>query len=234
MTELKWVLIALILLFALLLIVIFTKIKVYINYQHHNDDDHLIIQFKAWFGLIKYKLEFPLIKIDDNSPTIVVKQDKSNSKQDSPKQKSTKQYSLEDLLNSIRDVKELLKSVVLLQTIVQKFLKKVAVRKFEWHTVVGLGDAASTGMISGAIWAVKGGVVGIVSNFLKLQAVPVMSVTPQFQHAISQVAVSCMIQFRIGHAILAGIKILKYWKGGKPRFRSKPLSALNEGKTKSV
>ena len=234
MTELKWVLIALIILFALFLLIIFSKIKVYINYQHHNDDDHLIIQFKAWFGLIKYKLEFPLIKIDDNSPTIVVKQKMPDAKQDSLEQKSTKQFSFEDFLNSLHDMKELLKSVVSLQTIVQKFLKKVVVRKLEWHTVVGIGDAASTGMISGAIWTVKGGVVGLISNFLKLQAVPIMTVTPQFQLVVSHIAFSCMIQFRIGHAMLAGIKILKYWKGGKPRFRNKPLSALNESKSKSV
>ncbi len=234
MDRLKWVLVALIVLFALFLLIIFTKIKVYINYQHHNDDDYLKIQFKAWFGLIKFKREFPLIKIDDNTPTVVVKQKKPDTKQDSPKQESTNQYSSEDLLNSIRDAKEILTSVVYLHTIVQKFLKKVAVRKLEWHTVVGIGDAASTGMVTGAIWTVKGGIVGLISNFLKLQTVPIITITPQFQHAISHITFSCMIHFRIGHAMLAGIKIFKYWKGGKPRFRNKPLSALNESKTKTV
>lgn len=211
-----------------------TKIKVYINYQHHNDDDHLKIQFKVWFGLIKFKREFPLIKIDDNSPTIVVKQKNPETKQDSSEQKNKKQFSYEDLLNNLRNMKELITSVVSLHIIVQKFLKKIAVKKLEWHTVIGIGDAASTGMIAGAIWTVKGGLVGLISHFLKLQAVPNITITPQFQHAVSQIAFSCMIQFRIGHAMLAGIKILKYWKGGKPRFRNKPLSALNEGKTKSV
>ena len=50
-----------------------TKLKVYINYFHFQDDDSLKIEFKALFGLIKYKLNVPLIKVDDNSPTIVVK-----------------------------------------------------------------------------------------------------------------------------------------------------------------
>ena len=40
----------------------------------------LKIEFKAWFGLIKYKLNVPLIKVDDNSPSIVVEEEVQNRK----------------------------------------------------------------------------------------------------------------------------------------------------------
>lgn len=211
-----------------------TKVKVYLQYQHHNDDDHLKIQFKIWFGLIKYKIELPLIKIDDDSPTIVVKQKKSEREQESSMNKETKQFSYDDLLNSFMDMKELLVHIISFNSIVRKFLKKVAIKKIEWHTTVGVNDAAYTGMIAGAFWAIKGGIIGMISHFLKLQTVPNITITPQFQLAISQTFISCMIQFRIGHAMLAGIKIIKYWKGGKPKFRNKRLSTLSNNKTKSV
>ena len=56
---------------------------------------------------------------------------------------------------------------------------------------------------------------------------PNISVQPQFQMAISQTSFKCMLQFRIGHAIIAGIKLLKFWKGGRPHFKSKSLSGLS-------
>ncbi len=231
MIILKWLFIALFALVVFLIIFIFTKIKVFLNYEHHNDDDHFKMQFRALFGLIRYTLEFPLIKIDDNSPTIIMKQKKSGAGSTG---NSVKQFTYEDLLNSIHNAKELLLNIVSLNIIIRKFLRKVSVKEFEWHTVIGIGDAASTGMITGAFWAIKGGIIGFISHFLKLQAVPNMTITPQFQFAVSQTKLSCMIQFRIGHAMLAGIKIIKYWKGDKPKFKGKPLSVASNSKTKSV
>jgi hypothetical protein len=43
-----------------------------------------------------------------------------------------------------------------------------------------------------------------------------------------------MIQFRIGQAMLAGLKLIKFWKGGRPDFKTKPLSVLSEKKPKSL
>lgn len=234
MTLLKWLLIILLVVLLLLIILFVTKISVFLNYYHHNDNDHLKVEFKAWFGLIKYKLEIPLMKIDDNSPTIVTEQENVAGGQGGSVKKDTKQHPPEDLLASFRDMKELISKVVNLHRIVRKFLKKITIKQFEWHTLVGIGDAAYTGMLTGALWAVKGGVIGLISHFMKLQTPPIITITPQFQFAVSQTSISCIFQFRIGHAIFAGMKIIKYWKGGRPNFRTKPLSALSSDKTKSI
>ncbi|MBU8879730.1 DUF2953 domain-containing protein [Bacillus sp. FJAT-29790] len=230
----KWLFITLLVFILLLIIVILTKIKVYLNYYHHKDDDNLMIEFKAWFGLIKYKIEVPLIKIDENSPTVVVKGKKASETQEEARIKDTKQYSAEDLLNSIHDTKQIITHVVSLHQIIRKFLGKVSIEKFSWHTVIGLGDAAYTGMLTGAFWMVKGSIVGLVSHYMKLKTAPEISITPYFQFAVSQTVISCIIHFRIGHAMLVGIKLVKYWKGGRANFKSKPLSVLSDDKTKTV
>ena len=62
-------------LFFLIVSIFLTKLKVSIHYFHFQDDDSLKIECKAWLGLIKYKLNIPLIKVDDNSPTIVIKEE---------------------------------------------------------------------------------------------------------------------------------------------------------------
>lgn len=208
--------------------------KIILYYYHNNDNDHLKIEFKAWFGLIKYKKEIPLIKIDDNSPTIVTKGTKAAGPLGSAEKKDTKQYSAEDLMNSLQDTKEVLTHVVFLHRIVRKFLKTISIKEFSWHTMVGIGDAAYTGMLTGAIWALKGSFIGLISHYMKLKAAPTITITPQFQFAVSQTVISCIIQFRIGHAMVAGIKLIKYWKGGMASFKTKPLSALSNDKTKSV
>ncbi|HAQ08871.1 MAG TPA: hypothetical protein DCR24_15695, partial [Bacillus bacterium] len=70
----KWVLIAILLLTVLVIIIFITKVKIYLDYYHGMDNDHLKVTLKAWGGLIKYKVEVPVIKIDDDSPTIVAEQ----------------------------------------------------------------------------------------------------------------------------------------------------------------
>lgn len=215
-------------------IIIFIKLKVYIKYFHGQDNDHLEVKFKALFGIIRYKLTIPLIKIDDNSPTLVVDEKLEQGNKQKNIMQNKRQLASDDLLKSFNDSKEILNHVIGLHRIIRKFLKKVVVKDIEWHSVIGIGDAAHTGLITGAIWAVKGSIVGIISNYMQLKEVPTVTITPNFQFVVSQTSFKCMIQFRIGHAMFAGIKLLKFWKGGKPRFKTKPLSMLSDNKTKSV
>ena len=100
------------------------------------------------------------------------------------KKKNTIQYSAEDLLNSLRDMKAILEHVVSFHRILRHFLKKVNVTQVEWHSTMGVGDAAITGMLTGALWAIKGSIIGMLSHYFRLLDNPNISVQPQFQMAI--------------------------------------------------
>jgi hypothetical protein len=214
--------------------IIITKVKVYITYTHVRDDDSLKIQFRAWLGLIKYTVDIPLIKIDDDSPSLVVEEEvKAGSKGEVKNEKRSK-ITPEDLVDIFSDMKTLLEHVVSLHRMIRHFLKKVTVKNIEWRTVVGTGDAALTGMLTGAVWTVKGSIVGIMSHYFRFQAPPNISVHPHFQMAVSQTLFTCMLHFRIGHAMIAGIKLVKFWKGGRPQFKSRLLSTISPEKTNSV
>ena len=231
--NLFWLILVLSILLLLFILILFTKLTVHINYYHHNDNDDLKVVFKIWFGLIKYKINVPLIKVDDNSPSIIIK---SNKKMGESSQKSGKedinQITTEDVENNLSNGKKILKHVFGLHRIVRNFLRKVTIKSFEWDTLIGVGDAAQTGTITGAIWAIKGSLIGILSHYLKLKVMPKITVTPHFQAAVIQTRLSCIIQFRIGHAILAGLKLLKFWRGGLPHFKKKTNFAND--KTNSV
>jgi Protein of unknown function (DUF2953) len=230
--KLIWLLTALIVIIFILLLIIFTKLTVHLNYYHHNDNDDLKLEFRIWLGLIKYKINVPLIKIDDNSPSVILKgKTHLGSSSEEPKMKEA-QITPENLSEKLRNSKQILEHVIDFSVIVRKFLKKVSIKQLDWHSFVGVGDAAHTGVITGALWAFKGSLIGILSHFISLKEMPNLSVTPHFQLAIIQTQVTCIFQFRLGHAILAGLKMIKFWKGGLPQLKEK--TNYQKEKTKSV
>ncbi|WP_417899322.1 DUF2953 domain-containing protein [Bacillus haimaensis] len=211
----------------LFLLIFFTKITVHFYYHHQQDDDEMIIRLSAWFGLIRYTIDVPLIKVDKETASIEVKEETHMGKGGKTKEKD-KKYSPEEILNSFRDTYEMVRHVVGMHKIVRRFLSKMEIKELEWHSNIGLGDAAHTGMVVGAGWTLKGGIVGFMSHFAKLQTQPILTITPYFQMMVSQTLIKCMIRFQIGYAILAGIRTVKYWKGGRPKFKTRPLSMLSK------
>ena len=52
-------------------------------------------------------------------------------------------------------MKRMLEHVVGFHRIIRHFLKKVQVKQFEWHSRIGVGDAAHTGTLVGAFGQLK-------------------------------------------------------------------------------
>jgi hypothetical protein len=220
-----WIILILLLLFLFIFLILFTRLTVILDLQHVGDNDHIKIKFRAWFGIIKYTITVPLIKVDDEANLIVKQEQKAGDESsDSKGKKSKAKITPEEEVKALHDVKEILQHIVGLHKIVRRFLKKVKVRGFEWHSQIGIGDAAKTGILTGLAWSIKGGVVGLISQYMQLKATPVITITPEFNVYCSRTKLECMIQFRIGQAMFAGIQFIKYWKGGRPKLKSKPFS----------
>ncbi len=228
----KWVLLIIIIFCALLLLIVLTKLKVTIYVKHSQKDNDLKVKFSAWFGLLRYTIHVPLIKVDEDSPGVVIKHEEMSSVGNGKSTNKTKKFTASTILKSMQDTKTLVERVVHLHKIVKMFLKKVTITKLDWHTVFGIGDAAHTGIFIGTSWSIKGIVLGILSQYMKLKTKPNISVTPLFQQVYSETKLVCMIQFRVGHAMVAGIRLVKYWRGGIPNFKTSPLVMLSGGTSK--
>ncbi|MDP4106575.1 MAG: DUF2953 domain-containing protein [Bacillota bacterium] len=218
MNELKWLVFILIILLFLFILIIFSKITIYLNYYHHKDDDNLKVEMRLWFGLIRIKKQIPLIKVDDNSPSIILKESEKSNEETENNEK-VKQITPQKLINSLKNFREILEHVFQLNSIVKNFLKKVTIQRFEWQSAIGVGDAVYTGVAAGALWSVKGAIIGVLSNYLRMKEMPKIMVQPNFQQMVTSTDLLCMFQFRIGHAMLAGLKIVKWWKGGFPHLK---------------
>lgn len=225
---LNWLIIILLLLFILFFLILFTKVTVTLDLNHVGDNDQFKVKFRAWFGLLRYTINIPLVKIDDDGPNLIVKEEQKvgseNAIHNANHKGKEKKVTPEDVLNGIRDIKEIIEHIVGLHKIIRRFLKKIKIKKLEWHSQFGVGDAAHTGLLTGAAWAIKGSVIGIISQYLRLIAKPVVTITPEFNQYCSRTKLQCIFQFRIGQTILAGIQIIKYWKGGIPKLKNKPFS----------
>ena len=191
----------------LIVLILFTKIHVTVHYHHYQDDDSLTIRFRAW-GMTVYTYEVPMIAFDEETPSILLKQKKKSA---NVKQKPEKKVTKDDILARIEKFRRLLKNIDNLHRIVKRFLSRMTVSRFEWYTRFGLGDAAWTGMATGAVWAAKGNVIGLIAHYMQLTTEPDISVEPVWQLDHSETDLSCMISFRIGHAMGAGLKIVKFW-----------------------
>jgi hypothetical protein len=214
-------------------LIIFSKLHVKLFFSHTKDNVELSIKLRLWF--FRYTIKVPLVRIDKETNSIVVAHEEQAGKKEKEKEASSKQITPTDILNSFSDTQEILQHIVSFHKIVRRFLKKVSIHKLEWHTTFGIGDAAITGVLVGAGWAIKGSILGIISQYMMLKTTPRITITPLFLQTLSHTKLTCMISFRIGNAILAGLRIVKYWKGGRPSVKNGPsfLKAKNTEKSLS-
>ncbi|WNF36060.1 DUF2953 domain-containing protein [Bacillaceae bacterium IKA-2] len=215
-----WVVIGVI---SILLLLPFAKISVKIKYYHHQDNDELNVKMSTFFGLASYKVSVPILKIDDDSAAIIVKEEQHSAINDS---ENTMKITADTIIRSIRDIKNFLKHVIGFSKIIRKFLGRISITKFSWRSCLGVGDAAATGTMVGAAWALKGSAIGMIAHFMKLKVNPILDVQPTFQVPSSHTELSCMISFRLGYAIIAALQIVTHWKR-RPKFTTENLFEHN-------
>lgn len=185
-----------------------TKVKIKITYKHERDNDLFMIRLYAW-KLKLYTISTPLIEVDKDSPSIVLnKQDRSTFGKNKEKVRVTPQT----IRHYFKNMQNLIAHIVHLKKIVIRFLRRVHLEQLEWKSVIGTSDAALTGKIIGVIWGLKGTVVGVLGYYLQMKQMPKLDVQADFQKRQSKTSMSCMISFRLGHAIIAVIMALKHWK----------------------
>ncbi|MEC1547980.1 DUF2953 domain-containing protein [Bacillus rugosus] len=190
-------------------IVLLLRMKVHVaaEYLHTNDNDKLTLKITTLFGLIRIKKSIPAIKVNKADGTVDIKQkSKSKVKESSSKQKIT----FDDVQQSIHKIEMLLHQVKNLRKTNATFLAHVHITKLEWVTIVGIHDAAVTGVLTGAVWGVKGGIAAMLYDHLDFVNKPVYEVIPSFQVPVSKTHFQCIFFFRFGHAMLAAFKFVKY------------------------
>lgn len=213
-----WILLAFLL---LLLIIAITPLRIVISYGRVGGNDRLTLEVSAWFRLIRIAYELPVVQLaaGQKGPELVAKVEKKESA-------SRKGINLEKLNKWRRNYRQLLERVHDLLPIVKRMMRRVQCPEIEWHTTLGLGEAAGTGALTGLVWGVKSMVIAFFSHQISLRTIPRISVQPVWNNQIIRTQFRCILTFRLGHAMVAGVRILlKLRKGRAQKWQTTPSRA---------
>jgi hypothetical protein len=95
---------------------------------------------------------------------------------------------------------------------------------------VGIGgfDAMQSALLAGALWSVVGTVLGVASTLIRLDPdVPKIAIVPNFSGPTWRLQADCIVHFRLGHAIVAGVwalgrllrekELVRWWQESRRR-----------------
>lgn len=109
-------------------------------------------------------------------------------------------------------LKPVLKTANKILEALKKILRQTKLHDLNWNTLIGTGEASSTGIASGMLWSVKGSLVGYFLEKVILTCNPVIQVNPEYQRASFQTNLDCMVSIRLGKAILGFLKLTRILK----------------------
>ncbi|PLS14847.1 hypothetical protein CVD28_25320 [Bacillus sp. M6-12] len=213
-----WLLLIPAILLVLFGFILLVKVKIEIKYSHREKQDRCIIVLKALFGIIRYKLYAPVMDKDS-----LTKKIKSGDRK--AEEVGSKRFSLEGMIKALDD--ESPEDLSSMLSIIQNFIAAVRIRKFQWHSQIGTGDPVQAAVLAGTFLPLKGILLGIISRFFRISCVPSFSVTPEFNRPFLEVNFICIVQFRIGQAIRAGIMLYKLNNSGQAEAKTKAFSAVD-------
>lgn len=195
---------------ALLLLLAVTPIDVSLRLERKGKRQDMSATIKVWY-ILKKSYYIPVISVDEENKSLIIKE-KEESSISKPKEKDIEETP-EDLKRQIETVRLFVHHIHGLLTIVKKLVGRMKVKQLEWKSQVGISDAAWAGILSGMLWSVKGTFAGVIAAFFKLKCEPVLHVQPDFKKTVFQTEFSCIVGFKLGHAIIAGIRVLKQLNG---------------------
>jgi Protein of unknown function (DUF2953) len=205
----EWILIILGTCLFIIIILMFSTVNVALHFVHRNDNSDIQITLRM-YRIIKYTLNIPLVQIDAKDHSIKIREEKQASI--GQKKEKKKKISFKKIQNQYLSFQKTLMHVQNFYRILAQFLKKIKVSQLEWHSAIGLGEASSSAIAAGTVWGIKGIVLQLINTFFRLKGTPSINVVPVFQGMHSETRLSCMVSFKIGHAIVVMLKILKSWR----------------------
>jgi hypothetical protein len=211
--EWVWIL-GLIAVFVTLILMSLIRIRVLFTRQQQ-EDDNLVVNIKALFGLVRLRYEIPVIKLSLTDDLNVKTDDKSKTVETLTHKH--KNITPMKIITFFKRNFKIVTNVFGFRDWLQGTLRHVKCTKIRWSTNIGLGDAPDTAVTAGIVWGLKTSLLGYVFKYIALDTRPELAVNPQFNRTQFTTELLCIVKFRLGYAIFAGllliVRILKV-KGG--------------------
>lgn len=207
------------------LIIINSNVKIHILFNREEKNDFLEFEFNFIFG-IHIRKKIPIIQLNNINEGVILKEETqlNNATKNVDKERVT----VKKVRHFYRYYQKLLLRIDMFKKSIRRFFKHVYVEEYSWTTLIGTGEAKNTGIVSGIFWGIKNYFIGLLSAYAKLEQMPKLSITPEYNKKIFSTRIDCIIKFKMGHVILLGIRLIfKYIIGGIKNVWRTSYSRLN-------
>ncbi|AEG15430.1 hypothetical protein Desku_1867 [Desulfofundulus kuznetsovii DSM 6115] len=194
-----WLILILFFLFCVLVVV---PLNLELYYRRRGQDHCLYLVVSTWFD-IKYQL-IPRERLPKPAPgSKAVMKEPRGVLPEKEKKKSAG--------GTLKLFRRLMSYVHLGQRVwpaLEFLLHRTELRRFEWRTLVGLPDAAHTGMAVGGLWSIKGAVLTALYRLVSKKSVlPEVAVVPHFTGSSFGLLIHCIFTVRLGHIMVTAVKL---------------------------
>ena len=195
----KWLAIGMGILLLFILLILLSKISLKVTFLYSEMEKQCLFQVKIW--MIRYTFD------------ILERIEKQQRKTGQKIEKAERDGGIENkIMAQLDSIGELIKMLQEIHTILKDFLKKVKINSWKWHSQIGTGDAASTGIVTGYAWGTKGMAAGVVGQYMHIVDTPKFEIIPVFQGKGFASRCELTASFRVYRAIKAGVKLLMFMR----------------------
>lgn len=200
----------------ILLIIFISNIRISIRWRRDGKNDMIIIKLKALFGLIRIQKEIPILTLEDTLSGFSLHFDTVHE-QNSENGSSSTMITPPEVKKNWRNWKELVDQYRDVIPYFRRLLRIIYIKKLDWRTSVGTGEAAETGTITGSIWNIKALVITVISQYLTMDTQPRYDVRAHFSEPLFHTEGECILQISVGKATFVAIGALKSLRKGRER-----------------
>jgi hypothetical protein len=187
----------------------FSKIYINVTYKRNGANDYISVNVYTVKKLVAYEMEVPVIEIVENKglswleSTIktVQDQDKTHRKREERFMKKTAKLYGKHPQKLGHAIKEFHYYTQMYCRVIDKVLMSATCERFYWKTMYGTEDAASTGIITGLLWAGKAFIINRLKKHILCVEKPIIAVTPIFGRNQFDVDFQCIFSIKLGNVI---------------------------------
>ncbi|MBU5677530.1 DUF2953 domain-containing protein [Alkaliphilus sp. MSJ-5] len=190
-----------------LFIILYSNLKIDINFTRYHEDDVITMNFTALYGIFRHTTKIPfvdLVKGQNEIPALEVKTEVElgkNERHIGDNKSIVNIHEIEKIINKYRSL------YIKYKTLITHIRKKLIISNISWVTELGTGDAAETAIITGVIWTIKLGLISLVCNRYNSLDIFV-NVVPNYNIKTFKTSIDCIFRIKLGHIINAGLKTL--------------------------
>lgn len=189
------------------IVILFSYVQLTTYLMRKGKDDLLQLDVKAIFGLVRFKIEVPVIIFKGLNEGLDYKAEAVLTNLKNPVGNYNEALDQPKIKGHFQKARELYNHVDNFPSWMNNILSHLQCVKLRWYTNLGIGDCASTAMLSGSLWGVKSSLIGFASTKISLQTMPELAVNPQYNQSIFATEMQSVLKMRLFYLLWGSLNL---------------------------